>query len=350
MQDLLRRHESELLDIQNSHRREITDMETTLKKELNDEIIYQKELSMEANVAKNRAIDLQQTAETENQDMKIKLEKLDRLVRELEKENDRLANKIESEHENAERWLKNNMEISTTANAKGKINRQLENRLKECERQVHEVNAQKEQIHQEYRNVLHSYNEQKSQYENQLSDLRFECERLTSTLEKKSREVELDREMYNKHLDNYKQEIVGIKTSTSNPQFQVIEDLKNSITRSYAGKEPSDVDMNISQFRHQEESKTDSSTFLRDQEIFLKAITRILKSVHQGKQVSLSFEGVDLSKNFGKLVAGLKNNCMVKELNLNNTQLDDFMLKKLTQLLTTDQLINSLKIGYNNFS
>lgn len=75
-----------------------------------------------------------------------------------------------------------------------------------------------------------------------------------------------------------------------------------------------------------------------------------IKHLSQNKKVSLNLEDVDLSKYFGLLIAGLKVNSIINELNLNSTNLSDNDLRKLKTCLSNDPHITTLKIAYNNFS
>jgi hypothetical protein len=52
---------------------------------------------------------------------------------------------------------------------------------------------------------------------------------------------------------------------------------------------------------------------------------------------------------FGDILSGLRDNSVVRELDVNNCELEDEELHKLVEVMKNDECISSLKIGHNNF-
>jgi hypothetical protein len=83
-----------------------------------------------------------------------------------------------------------------------------------------------------------------------------------------------------------------------------------------------------------------------------KQIGKILRSINEEKPIKLQMSGLIAKGGIGLdyVLAGLKSNKHVEEVNLSQNNLDDEDLARICERLALDQNIKKIKVGYNNFT
>lgn len=220
---------------------------------------------------------------------------------------------------------------------KSKAKRQIEHKLKEVQRKYEEIKLEKDQLQQQNMLIMHDFKTLENDFKNEIDRLNFENERLRFRVG-----------MMNDQTDGNSSNMGRMQLQENGTidrvqsRCKVVEDIKQEIENDMNGFSNSPVKNKL---------ETKSSIITNDEkDVLLKAISKLLRPNYDSKKCSLYLENVDLSGHFGRLIAGLKHNSIIKELNLTNCCLNDQMLKKFVSLMKDDTFISILKIGYNKFT